>query len=160
MTQSFLDGNHEIGTLLSSTCPDVIVGGELIATLFREGGTIAGGVIELSARLWTRQPTATLGPAYAAGAGHWGTQVLVPGSPQHPLVSTQAEPGGQAALVVQGVAVPLGGAQKDPAMSTHTILPSLLWLHQQLDPHGVPNIAGQNTVNVAGQVLLGKQVPA
>jgi hypothetical protein len=78
----------------------------------------------------------------------------------HTLVSMQADPGGQVALVVQGVAVPTGGAQKDPARSTHTILPSLLWLHQQPGPHEVPDTIGQNTVNVAGQVLLGKQEPA
>jgi hypothetical protein len=125
----------------------------------REGDSTAGA-IAVGTTLKTRSSPATLGPGYATGAGHRGTQVLMPGAPQHPLVSTQAEPGGQIALVVHGVAVPLGGAQKDTARSTHTMLPSLLWLHEQLDPHGVPNIAGQNTVNVAGQVLLGKQVPA
>jgi len=48
--------------------------------------------------------------------------------PQHALMSTQADPGGQVTLVAQGVAVPPGtdGGQEDPAKERHTRLPSVL----------------------------------
>ena len=102
-----------------------------------------------------------MGPGYASGVGHWGTQTLA-STPQHPLVLIQADPGGQVALVVQGVAAPAGteGGQMDPASVTQTMLPSVLWPQKHVGlPHAVPDPIGQNVVAVAGQVLLGKQEP-
>ena len=85
-------------------------------------------------------------------------QVLVPiGSSgmQHALISTQASPAGQLALVAQ--AAP--GMGHVGSSWTHTRLPSALRVQRQEAPQATA-VGPQYDTLVAGQVLEGKHEPA
>jgi hypothetical protein len=87
-------------------------------------------------------------------------QVLVPGgreSPQHPLMSTQASPDTQFALVWHGA----GGVTQNVSCTAQKVLPSVLVTHSQ----GVVSVwwhtmfGAPHRSAFAGQMLRGKQVP-
>ncbi len=86
--------------------------------------------------------------------GQRGTQIFFPHIHLGPLMSTQASPAGQSALVVQ-----TGAVLQETGCETHRTLPSVL----RSQKHG---LSLQNTLApkqnpglVAGQSALGKQEP-